>query len=449
MANTGRSVLGYFAVARDRSAVASEHVILERAIDLLQPGGRLGLVVPDGLLNNQGELSNCPRVRRFLALTGKIDAIVSLPDYAFRRSGAQNKTSILFFRKFTREEKATADRVYSATRRANGNDEELAVGAVLEAVNYPVFLAEANSVGYTTTGAPTTRNDLYRAADDGRLAADQSGTILGEYRRFRDAPDAYDGHNRPDCEVVLATELWTAHPSHRLDPKYYLFKREEQTTTPEGWVRVRIRNAMTRRENIVRPETVPDRMVVVMTIAQTGDIRRREAGKGHNPPQWLGMYFGDSSSTWFAARAGDVVFSSIDLWKGCISVVPDEFDGALVTKEFPIYEVTDPRLCADFLWCLLRSRYYQRAFRAITTGHSNRRRTQSADFEDLEIVFPADREVQGELIAGINRARTGMRDAGAALNEALMRFSDMIDGRIGEELPTVADVEETDEAVQT
>jgi len=31
----------------------------------------------------------------------------------------------------------------------------------------------------------------------------------------------------------------------------------------------------------------------------------------------------------------DVVYSSIDLWKGCIAFVPAEFDGALVTKEFP------------------------------------------------------------------------------------------------------------------
>jgi type I restriction enzyme M protein len=133
-----------------------------------------------------------------------------------------------------------------------------------------------------------------------------------------------------------------------------------------------------------------------MTIGQNGEIRQREAGKGRNPPEWLGMYFEDSPSQWFRAKSGDVVFSSIDLWKGCISVVPDEFDGALVTKEFPIYEVTDKRLDPEFVSCLLRSRYYQRAFRAITTGHSNRRRTQSEDFEALEICFPATREEQKE-----------------------------------------------------
>ncbi len=141
------------------------------------------------------------------------------------------------------------------------------------------------------------------------------------------------------------------------------------------------------REKDTIPLSLEPLPVKVMTISQTGDIRPREAGKGNNPPEWLGMYFEDSSSTWYAAKSEDVVFSSIDLWKGCISIVPEEFNGALVTKEFPIYKITDERLDPNFLSCLLRSRYYQRAFRAITTGHSNRRRTQVADFEALEICF--------------------------------------------------------------
>ncbi|WP_171132451.1 MULTISPECIES: hypothetical protein [unclassified Ruegeria] len=149
------------------------------------------------------------------------------------------------------------------------------------------------------------------------------------------------------------------------------------------------------------------------------------------------MYFEDSSSTWYAARSGDVVFSSIDLWKGCVSVVPPEFDRALVTKEFPIYEITDDRLDPVFLSSLLRSRYYQRAFRAITTGHSNRRRTQVGDFEDLEIAFPEERDAQAALIAGLVQARTGQREASELMSRAMVTFNDAIDGRGDEALPDV------------
>jgi type I restriction enzyme M protein len=196
---------------------------------------------------------------------------------------------------------------------------------------------------------------------------------------------------------------------------------------------------MERREELAEPDEKPTAAVAVMTIGQTGEIRQREAGKGNNPPEWLGMYFEDSSSTWYAARQGDVVFSSIDLWKGCIAVVPEEFDGALVTKEFPIYRVTDERIDPEFLSALFRSRYYQRAFRAITTGYSNRRRTQTADFEALEITFPESREVQRDLIADIVRARRNQQEAASTLREAMLRFSDVIDSRGDEEYQEVGD----------
>lgn len=117
--------------------------------------------------------------------------------------------------------------------------------------------------------------------------------------------------------------------------------------------------------------------------------------------------------------------------------MPRHFDDALVTKEFPIYEVTDRRLNVDFLQCLLRSRYYQRAFRAITTGHSNRRRTQSNDFEALQIAFPEDPGEQARLVADILAARQNHRLSSENLSRELVEFSDLIDGRGAEELPEI------------
>ena len=242
--------------------------------------------------------------------------------------------------------------------------------------------------------------------------------------------------------AVAAADVWRAHPSHRLDPKYHLFKREELEVAPDGWERRRLSAVMRRREEVVRPEEQPECTVKVITIGQSGEIRPREAGKGRNPPEWLGMYFENSPSTWFRALAGNVVFSSIDLWKGCVSVVPESMDGALVTKEFPIYEIIDEELDPEFLSILLRSRYYQRAFRAITTGHSNRRRTQVDDFEGLEIAYPPTREQQRALIENILMARASQKVAADQLRGEMLRFSDLIDGRGEEELPEIADGEE-------
>lgn len=462
----GANRLASFEVARGRTKVDSEQVILERAIQFLEPGGRLGLVIPDGMLNNQGFLSNCPQTRILLAQHGRIEAIVSLPDHAFRKSGAQNKTSIIFFRRFTAQQKRTFDRAFDdcltelleQERRESGREPSdqtivllsgnaIAPATLRACLDYEVFLAEANHVGYTPAGSQSELNDLYRSGRNGSLASNQTDTILDEWRLFLDHPGRYLGRTQPDCMSINFSTLWNAHQSHRLDPKYHLFQHEAQRPTPDGWVRDRIGNLMRRRDQPIE-DFENERVYTVLTISNAGEIRARQAGKGNNPLSWTGDYFAEvSPGDWFSATAGDVVFSSIDLWKGCIAVVPLDFDGGLVTKEFPIYQVIDHRLTPLFLQTLLRARYYQRAFRAITTGHSNRRRTQVADFEALEIAFPADPREQEALIAEIIAAQQGHRDAAKRLKRELLLFSDMIDGRGTEELPEVGEDEDDVAAV--
>ncbi len=437
----GENSLENFVIAAGRTKVASEHVIIERSVNLLEPEGKFGLVIPDGILNNQGELSNCPQVRNFLCKNGFITAIVSLPDYAFRKSGAQNKTSILFFKKFSRAQKRQFDFQYDQ-EIASEREEEDDILAACEQFDHFIFLAEANQIGYTSTGGHSSQNDLYLSDAAGRLAEDHSGTILGEYRIFLHHAATYQGRERPDCMALHFSALWSAHESHRLDPKYHLFKREEQTTIPEGWIRLPLHEVLEQREDLVLPELNPTQAVNVLTIAQTGELRFRQAGKGNNPPEWLGMYFEDSPSTWYRTHFNDVVFSSIDLWKGCVAVVSGEFAGAIVTKEFPIYRITDERIDPQFLSFLLRSRYYQRAFRAITTGHSNRRRTQTVDFERLEIAFPPTVAGQQRLIQGLIDSRRVIRLNQQQYKQRFLDFSNLIDNRGDEELPEVEESED-------
>lgn len=433
----GDNNLQNFEVAGGRHKVPSEQAIIERSIDLLEPGGRLGLIVPDGLLNNQGAQSNCPQTRRWIAQQGNIDAIISLPDHAFRHSGAQNKTSILLFQKFSeRERQVFLARFQDAFEEGSDIDEAIMVGH--GGNDRAVFLAETNHIGYLPTGVSVQANELYSLDEEGvHIACDGTDTILGEYFVFRNSPLSYNGKLQPDCMAISFADLWSSHESRRIDPKFHLFKRQESTHVPEGWITARIGDVMQQRLDEVYPGHRPDVTIQVMTISQEGEIRPREAGKGRNPPEWLGMYFEDSPSRWFSARKGDVVFSSIDLWKGCIAVVPPDFDGALVTKEFPIYEIVDDRLTPEFLSALLRSRYYQRAFRAITTGHSNRRRTQTGDFENIEIAFPGTHQEQETLIEAILTSRKDLKVGAESLKAAILLFDDIIDGRGDEWLPEI------------
>jgi type I restriction enzyme M protein len=166
----------------------------------------------------------------------------------------------------------------------------------------------------------------------------------------------------------------------------------------------------------------PDRVFTVLTLQQNGNLKLREPGIGRNPPDWRGQYLALSTSRWFAAHAGDLVFSSIDLWKGCVSVLPAEFDGAIFTSEFPIYIVNESKIDPGYLKLLLRSRYFQRAIRAVTTGHSNRRRTQVEDFENLTIYLPS-LEVQREVGRRVGEMEQRLRDSTLRMQTVLSHFN--------------------------
>lgn len=82
--------------------VKTEILFLERCLALLKPGGRLGIVLPEGIFNNP----SLAYVREFCEDHAFIRAVVSLPQETFYSAGATVKASLLFMQKFTEEEAA-------------------------------------------------------------------------------------------------------------------------------------------------------------------------------------------------------------------------------------------------------------------------------------------------------------------------------------------------------
>jgi len=78
----------------------TEVLFIERCLNLLKAGGRMGIVLPEGVLNN----SNLQKVRDYIESKAKIILITSIPQDVFIASGATVKPSLLFFKKFTEEE---------------------------------------------------------------------------------------------------------------------------------------------------------------------------------------------------------------------------------------------------------------------------------------------------------------------------------------------------------
>ena len=96
--NIGEPLLDLFDTGK--MSTLTEVLFIERCIKLLKPGGRMGIVLPEGVLNNpKGQ-----NVRDYFESKAKIILITSIPQDVFIASGATVKPSLLFFKKFTNEE---------------------------------------------------------------------------------------------------------------------------------------------------------------------------------------------------------------------------------------------------------------------------------------------------------------------------------------------------------
>ena len=106
----GESLLEQYDTGKMNSL--TEVLFIERCLNLLKPGGRMGIVLPEGTLNND----NLQRVREYVESRAKILLIVSIPQDVFMASGATVKPSLMFFKKFTFEEEQDYHKIVSTTR---------------------------------------------------------------------------------------------------------------------------------------------------------------------------------------------------------------------------------------------------------------------------------------------------------------------------------------------
>jgi len=151
---------------RPRKSQRTETLFIERCLDYLRPDGRMGIVLPDGILTN----SSLQYVRDFIDRKAKVLAIVSLPQSAFVPVGAGVKASLVFLQK----------------KHFDGQ----------ELGNYPIFMTIAEHIGYDATSRPD-KNELPE--------------ILGEYREFLKGKKEFN----PGF-VVYREQL-----EGRLDPYYH------------------------------------------------------------------------------------------------------------------------------------------------------------------------------------------------------------------------------------
>ena len=190
----GKSLLSLYDTGS--MSALTEVLFMERCLRLLKKGGRMGMVLPEGVLNT----SNLQKVREYFEGKVKIILICSIPQDVFIAAGATVKPSLVFFKRFTEEEeqkyaeckrkaylecyevyKEDADKLKSehqdlvnagksrskeakAIRKrlvdiANAAEED-AKPLVKEYFDYEIPIAQIDDAGITSTGTASEGNQL-------------------------------------------------------------------------------------------------------------------------------------------------------------------------------------------------------------------------------------------------------------------------------------------------
>ena len=122
---------------RLQSSVPPEQLFIERCLQLLKPGGRMGIVLPDSILGAPG----LGYIREWLIQKTRIIASIDLHTDTFQpRNGTQ--TSVLFLQKKTPEEIRLEER----TRQM---------------ADYPIFMAMVDHIGHDKRGNPLFKRDKH------------------------------------------------------------------------------------------------------------------------------------------------------------------------------------------------------------------------------------------------------------------------------------------------
>ena len=174
-----------------RSAVPPDQLFVERCLQLLRPGGRLAIVLPDSILTNPGLRG----LRAWLLSKARVVASIDLPKETFQPyTGTQ--TSVLLLQKKTDEE--------MAVERTFGRHKP-----------YEVFMAIPRAIGKDRRGNP-----LYRRTEEGNLIEVEEtnptyrttpdGTVVVENIRRRRTLV----HNELP-NVVASFEEWVSSPERQ------------------------------------------------------------------------------------------------------------------------------------------------------------------------------------------------------------------------------------------
>ncbi len=316
-----------FSVQSKRSEVLFVDYIAEH----LTPGGRAGIIVPEGVIFQS---QTAYKKLRKMLVENFLVGVISLPSGVFMPYTGV-KTSILIL-----------DRIEA---RRNPN----------------VMFSDVREIGFSLGAKRTSteHNDLPQ--------------VLRDYRAYYAGGELSLHSWLAPREAVLAGDVNLTGTRYR--PKQAIGTVE-----------------MVRLGEMLAPNT---KEIKVQAGVQYREVTVRLWGKGVIPRKNDGA--GPASGARrLVVSAGQFVISKIDARNGACGIVPAELNGALVSQDFPSFDVDAQRLDIAYLGAITNTPLFWDLCKNASSGTTNRVRLHEHSLLELEIPLPP-LEVQQEIAAEI------------------------------------------------
>jgi type I restriction enzyme S subunit len=110
------------------------------------------------------------------------------------------------------------------------------------------------------------------------------------------------------------------------------------------------------------------------------------------------------------AREGQLIMSKIDARNGALAIVPPELDLAVVSKDFPLFNLDTSRLLPGFLGLLIQADAFVSLCQKASEGSTNRVRIRESLFLDFMINLPSLKH-QDRIVEKLGGALSRLREA--------------------------------------
>lgn len=91
----------------------------------------------------------------------------------------------------------------------------------------------------------------------------------------------------------------------------------------------------------------------------------------------------------FIAKEGQMIVSKIDARNGAFGLIPSELDGAIVTNDFPLFDINHHLVNKNYLILLAKTNLFVDFAKSCSSGTTNRQRMDMDKFLTLDIPLPS------------------------------------------------------------